>query len=347
MKTPGKIFIWISAALLILWMFPRIVRLASMETFSTPFTLYSPIVDCFAWRADTADKFALEDEKGNIYRGKDSDTILPLFYYTDLAVRGMLPDTIKGKKITVDEIKKNRVIEMCRPSDINKPQRAVYPLMESIPQREGELEDPGFALICRKDGFHIVDMSTNKEDETLTSDLRQKTEGFSHPAVLAAGNPSHHKSYDEGYLVTDSSGNLWHIKLAGGKMVAENFGAKGSLRHMMITENDNHQTLGFLFGEDGTLSMLLPDGSVVPTEVKCNPMKESFMVVGDIVNYTVKVSDNSGEKFYALSTDDFSLISTMERSYPSEKNFWDYITPLRLIFTTASDQYVFPRFRTL
>jgi len=347
MKTIGKIFLWICSALLIIWMVPRIVRLASLQTYSTPFTLYSPIIDGFVWRADTEDKFALEDQQGNIYRGKDSDTLLPLFYYTDLAVRGKLPQEIHGKAITVDDIKLNRVVEMSRPSEINKPKRPVYLLMESVPEREGELEDAEYAIICRKDGFHVYKMEENKEDATLTSDLAAKTAGFAHPAVLVAGNPSHHKSYDEGYLMTDSQDAVWHIKMANGQIVAENFGTKSALRHMMITENDNHRTLGFLFGEDDSFSILMPDGSVIPTEVKCNPLKQSIMVVGDQVNYTIKVSDNDKEKFYALNSDDFSLIDTMERVYPDDKNIWDYLTPLRMIFTTSTDEYVYPRFRLL
>jgi len=347
MKQIGKIFMWVCAALLVLWMVPRIVRLAALRSYSTPFTLYSPIIDGFVWRADTDDKFAMEDQQGNIYRGKDSDTLVPLFYYSDLAVRGLLPSEIKGKTITVDEIQRNRVIEMRRPTDLNKPSRPVYLLMESVPEREGELEDAEYALICRKDGFHIFEMAENKEDSELTSQIGQLTSGFAHPASLVAGNPSHHKSYDEGYLITDANGVLWHIKLADGQIVAENFGKKGDLRHIMITEEDNHQTLGFLFGTDDSLSMLLPDGSVVPTEVKCNPLKQSFMVIGDIVCYTIKVSDSDGEKFYALNTDDFSLIDTMERSYPDEKTFWDYICPIRLVFTSASDQYIYPRFKFL
>jgi len=347
MKTFGKVFLWICAALLLLWMFPRIVRLAALKPYSTPFTLYSPVIDGFVWRADTENDFALEDEQGNIVLGKDSDTLLPLFYYTDLAMRGQLPSEIKGKEINVDIIQKNRVIEMSRPGDVNKPGRPVYMLMESVPEREGELDDPEYAIVCRKDGFHLYKMADNKEDTALSEAFATSTAGFAHPVKLAACNPSHHKSYDEGYLMTDSNDVLWHIKLANGAPVVENFGSHPGIRHMMVTENDNHQTLGFIFSDDDALGMLLPDGSIVPTEVKCNPLKQSFMVVGDVVNYTVKVSDNDGEKYYALNTDDFSLIDTLERSYPDERSFWDYITPLRLIFSTSSDSYIFPRFRTL
>ena len=43
MKKAGTIFICLSLAVLILWLVPWLYNLATLETYSSPFTLYSPV----------------------------------------------------------------------------------------------------------------------------------------------------------------------------------------------------------------------------------------------------------------------------------------------------------------
>lgn len=347
MKTIGKIVIYLFSVLLAAWMVPWVYRLATLKPFRAPFTLYSCVVDDFVSVLPDGSDIAFEDTKGNTYVGKDADTLLPLFYYTSLIQRGIMPDSLKGRAVVASELDANRIIKSTDIKDINKRKPAVWQLMESQPERM-ELEDPEFVMASRRDGLHLIRMETNTEDEALTAAFASALDGFAHPVLMAAGNVTDRKSYDEGYLLSDSDGELWHLKLASGAPVARKLDFRGTkpVKLLMVTEEDNRKTLGYVVDGDDRMSMLLPDGTFVPTEVRFDPTKKDMLLVADMLNYTIKVSDNDGADFYALDADDFSLVDTLHRDYPEDTraNVCKWLFPLRLYFVSGDDSYVRARF---
>lgn len=345
MKRIGQIFITVSLVALVLWVIPWLYNLMTLKPYSTPFTLYSCIIHDFT-SLDRSDGKAFQfiDRNGNIH----GDEVQPMFYASILASRGALPDTIEGRPVTMEEIDRNSIIVTSDPKDINRKQSKVHLLMESVPERL-ELKDPEEAVVSRKDGLYIYDMAANtllkEKSDAFNAALRDK--GFAFPARLFAGNPSDRKAYDEGYLVTDAEGKLFHFKQVDGTMEAEHFteADRINLKHLIITEFENRATLGYLISADNILYMLKPDGAVIPTEVRFDPQKEDLLVVGDMFYYTIKVSDEKGEHFYALRSGDFSLADKMDRPYEFEDEFnlCEYIFPCRLTFTSSNDGWVKPR----
>lgn len=347
MKTAGRIFIGFSAAVLILWLVPWLYNLATLKSYSPPFTLYSPVIHDFTYldREEGAkNSLRFIDRKGNVH----GDEVQPFFYASLLHSRGEFPDSLDGRAITYKEAEDNSLVMTSRPREVARRNAPVYLLMESVPVRM-ELQDPEDALVIRKDGIKVWNMASNKmlEDKTAGLASQLSANGFVHPAKLLAGNPSHRKEYDEGYLVTDSKDQLFQIKQVDGKMTARSFPQASGLgiKQLFITEYTNHATLGYLIDKDDRMHMLRPDGSVVATDVIFDPVKDNLLVVGDLFNYTVKVSDNDGEKFYALNSSDFSLVDSMERTYPTddEVNLCEYIFPCRIRFVSSNDGYVKPR----
>jgi hypothetical protein len=264
-----------------------------------------------------------------------------MFYVSILASRGALPDSIEGRKITLEEIEYNSVIASSDPKDVNRTLSPVYLLMESVPVRL-ELQDPEDALVSRKDRIDIYKMATNeiRADKTAALNAALKAQGFTFPARLFAGKPSHRKAYDEGYLVTDAEGKLFQLKQVNDSVTVRHFpDADGQgIDFLMITEFDNHATLGYFTGADGFLQMLLPDGGVVKTAVPFDASEEDLLIVGDMFYYTVKTSTDKGERFWALRSSDFALVDTLSRRYPS-----DFSLP-GIHFTSAGDGWVKPRF---
>lgn len=339
MKKYGTLFLSASLALLLVWVLPWLYNLITLESYATPFTLYSCTLHDFASLDRGEGKgFRFVDTKGNVY----GDEAQPMFYASVLASRGALPDTLEGRKISLEEIERNSVIASSDPRDLNRAIPPVYLLMESVPERL-ELKDPEDALISRKGGIAIVEMATNTLREQKTALLARRLQelGFVYPARLFAGKPSHRKEYDEGYLVTDAEDKLYQFKQVNDTVQVRYFPqADGlGLKFLMITEFENRATLGYLVDRANRLHMLRPDGTVVPTEVSFTPEKEDLLVVGDMFYYTVKTSTGRGERFWALRSSDFSLVDTLSRPYPQGTS----LPGIR--FTSANDGWVKPRYR--
>lgn len=344
MKTIGKIFILLSATVLIAWLGPWIYALATAKPYRSPFTLYSCVLRDFTSAVYGGKDIKFEDRSGQTH----DESVQPMFYYHDLAMHGMAPDSILGRKIVPEEVERNRIILTSEPGRIAKKAAPVYIIMESVATRS-ELDEPEEAFVVRKDGIYIYNMNANEEVSDKTKEFNEALSslGFSHPAVLVSGNPSTRKEYDEGYLMTDSKGDLFHIRQDEGKPFVEKFDAASglSLKHIIITEFSNHKTLGMLIDKDNRLHMLSPQGEITPTEVSFDPYHHDFLVVGDMFFYTIKVSDRSGETFYALNSDDFSFVDTMRREYPTDEfNYSTLVFPVRITFTSSNDEYVKPRF---
>lgn len=337
MKRYGQIFLGLSLAALLLWVLPWLYNLITLKPYSTPFTLYSCTVHDFTSLDRSEGRgFQFIDTKGNVY----GDEAQPTFYASVLASRGALPDTLEGREVTLEEIEQNAVIASSDPKDLNRTLPPVYLLLESVPERL-ELKDPEDALVSRKGSVDIVEMASNtlREEKTRLLNEALKENGFVYPARYFAGKPSHRKAYDEGYLVTDAEDKVFQLKQINDTVHVRHFPQADGLgvHFMLITEFDNHATLGYLVSADNHLYMLRPDGEVVRTEVVFDPRKEDLLVVGDLFYYTVKTATEKGEHFWALRSSDFSLVDTLARPYPREWSFPG------IRFTSSSDGWVKPR----
>ena len=339
MKKTAKIFVTVSAAVVALTVLPWIVRILTIKPERTPFTLYSCVVHDFtALDRGTGREYRFIDRHGNVY----DDSVQPLFYASVLASKGQFPDSLEGRAVTLEEVERNSLFVTSDPKDVNKTLPPVYLLMESVPERL-ELQDPEDAMVSRRDGIYVYHMDSNEllvaKTDSLNALLREA--GFVFPARKFGGNPSHHKEYDEGYLVTDAEDKLYQIKQTGGLLGVRHFAEADGLhvRNVKVTEFENHATLGMLVTGDGHLAMLRPDGTVVVTEVPFSPEKEDLLLVGDLFYYTVKTTDADFERFYALDSQTYALVDTMTRALPGGPGI------PRIAFSSPSDSWVKPRIR--
>lgn len=344
MRKTGNIYLAIITALLAIWLLPRLWYIITAKQYSTPFTLYSCIAEDFV---------SLEDRSGKDFIFRDSqdreygDSVLPFFYYRVLSSRHNVPETINGKQYTGEEIESNNIFFSTSPKEVNIPEMNVHMMLESNPPRL-ELEDPEYAIVSRNDGVRIIEMSSNSSDVELEMAFNEALDsaGFSFPAVIMSGNPSTRKAYDEGYMLTDSEGKLFHLKLADGKPCVESIPAGGlELEHIFITENENRASLAYLFDRDGRFYVLDSLRRVIPTDIVADVTKQSVLLVGDILNHTVRVSDSKGEDYWALETGTYRTIKTMRRDYPEDEGFDlpKYIFPARLVLSSSLDGRIRPR----
>ncbi len=346
MKKVGKIYLIVITVLLSMWLLPRLYYIITVKSVSTPFTLYSCTVEDFVSLQDRSGKdFVFSDTQGTMY----GDSVLPFFYYRVLSSRNHVPEKIAGHVFTGEQIERNNIIFSSSPKEVNNDVPNVYMLLESEPERV-ELEDPQYAFVTRKDGIRIVEIATNERAAAMEADFAHALDsvGFRYPARIVSGNPSTHKEYDEGYMVTDADGKLFHIKLCRGKACVEFIDAGGvDIEHIFITENENRASLAYLFDTEGRFYVLDSLRRIIRTDVVADVTKQEVLLVGDVLNYTIRVSDSHGEDFWALETGSLKTLKTMRRDYPEPEsiNLSKYIFPVRLVLNSSLDTSIKPRFK--
>ena len=344
MKKIGSVYIWCSLAAVILWIVPWILGIIGAKPTGTPFTLYSCVLHDFTYLDNEGGDIKFIDRKGEAH----GDEVQPMFYASILFGNGTMPDSLGGRAITREAIDYDRFTLMERPAYVNRKAPKAYLLMESVPLRM-ELQDPEYGMVFRKDGLHVYKMNGKEYDEGKSRDFTDRLSalGFQFPCDLVSGNPSHRKEYDEGYLLTDREGHLFHMKMVGGKADVQRLSCTDSLdiKYVTILENTNRTAIGYVVDKNDKFYVVRSDNVLVPTEVKWDPAKESLLIVGDMFYHTVKVSDSEGERFYALRTGDYSLEDTMYRPLKEDDRHKvsGYLFPLRLTFTSSLDGYVRPR----
>lgn len=350
MKTIGNIFLYIVAALLLAWLFPWLYGLCTAKPYSTPFTLYSCVLDDFA-SLEVTDKGELDyfDTKGNHYTDAQFDSIQPMFYYRQLVSEGRMPDTLRGRAVDLDEVRLNNFNARLTPGDINRTMPNVYMILESKPERV-DLDDAVELFRPTDDGLVFIDMRTNEtnqsKSEAFTNAMKQQ--GFEFPIALLNGNPTAQKEYDEGYVMADHAGTLFHVKQVQGKPFVRRIDTPQGVRfsNILITEFPNRKTLAYLSDESDRLYILRSDYVVTETDVRYNPHAEGLMVVGDLFFYTIRISSEDAERYYALDADSFELVDTLTRTYTDleETDMASFFFPFRLSFTSYNDGWVYPRF---
>jgi len=227
------------------------------------------------------------------------------------------------------------------PSAINAPQTGLYFLMESMSKRV-DLKMPEDAFRFTDKGIEFIRMETNRIDEAkselFTEMLVQK--GFAFPASYASGNPTTRKDYDEGYLVLDANHKLFHLKCTKGRPYVKLIQLpEGVLpEYVFITEFRSRRTLGYMVDSQHHFYVINSDGSLVKSALPgFDPTKDELTIFGNMFDWTVKLSTDKDDYYYALDATDYSLIKEyaykdMRRSVPG------------LSFTSPDDKFVMPRF---
>ena len=94
------------------------------------------------------------------------------------------------------------------------------------------------------------------ESQLFTEAMVKK--GFKFPARRLAGNPTTRKEYDEGYLILDNEGKLFHLKQTKGRPYVRAISLPEGLnaKYLFITEFKDRKTLGFLTDLDNNFYVL-------------------------------------------------------------------------------------------
>lgn len=347
----GKYLLAFYTAVLVAWIVPWAYRFLTTRADKAPFVLYSPVIHDFALLDHADGETVRRDLQGRTYTEQEFDSILPLFYYRQLMADGRLPAELQGVPLTPKLIQTESFNFRHVPADRNKPLVGLHPLLESRSGRV-DLEMPGDVFRITGERIEFIDMARNMVNEEksrlFTRALLRK--GFAFPARIVAGNPTARKDYDEGYLLLDREGRLYHMKQVVGRPFVRHVPLpEGTdVRCIFLTEFRNRKTLAFLTDSHNRLYALLAKSyRLQPLPVDCcDPVRQRLTVIGNLLDWTIAVSDDHGNTYYAVDAQDYHLLKKWEcpaaPPTPAER-IGRWLMPLRLTFTSPLDKWVKPR----
>lgn len=348
----SKIFLYATVVILLLWLVPWTYSFIVSKPYKTPFTLYSGVIHDFVMLDNSGANLERKDLKGNLYTESQFDSILPMFYYRQLIADEKFPKEMNGIVLTPRIPQTENFMFRHTPSNVNAPKIALYPLLESMSGRV-DLKMPGDVFRITPKGIEFITIEKNQVDDEKSkryTDALQK-KGFIFPARIIAGNPTTRKDYDEGYLVTDHIGQLFHLKQVSGRPFVRKVDLPEGMhiRYIFPTEFKNRRFHAFITDDKQNLYTLqaktyelrkLP----VPS---FNPEEEGLSVIGNIFDWTLLVSSEKGETLYAVDASDYSLLKEMVQPIPEEslgEKIGGYIFPVSIRFTSSLDKFVKMRF---
>lgn len=343
MKRFSQLFLGITIILLLLWQLPWCYAFFTDKPSRTPFAMYSCIIhDFLSMGYDENTGLIRHDQSGHNYTQEQTDSILPLFYVRQLMADERFPDSINGLPVTPREVQRTNFNFRKSAADINKPIIPLYPLMESMSGRV-DLKMPDDVFRITGQGIEFVTMNDNTIDREksvkFTEALQKK--GFKFPANYVTGNPNARKEYDEGYLILDREGKLFHLKQIKGRPYVRAIPLPEGLKakYLFITEFQDRKTLGYLTDEENHFYVLSNNTyEVVKTGIPTyNPQTDNIAIFGNMFDWTVSIETDDTETYYALDANNYSLIKSI--AFPQKGG-----SISGLHFSSYQDKYVKPRF---
>ena len=259
---------------------------------------------------------------------------------------GRLPDTIRGYAVSPQLIRQTNINYHRRAYDThtNRPNCGLWLLLESLPKRVN-LEDPDDAFRFTKDGIEFINMNTGKvkpkKSKLFTDALVKK--GFAFPVHELDGNPDTRKEYDEGYLLIDNNRKMYQMKMTAGQPFVKKIDLTDETvvpKFIFVTEFRSRCLRGLMTDENNVLYVITPNYEVKPLGggIHYDPTQSNMMIMGNMLDWTIRITTEEAEEFYAVSALDHSLLKTFIAPYRSNP----YLPGLH--FTETLDRWVKPRF---
>ena len=346
----AKIIFWISVLWLGIWLIPSLYDFLLVQPLSTPFTLYSTVTGDFAWIDRSQGHAIYTDRKGGKYTETEFDSIFPFFYYRQLVADERFPDTLHGMAVSPRMAQIESFMFKSTPLSYNAPKIELYPLLESMSGRV-DLKMPDDVFRITDHGIEFICMADNQIDaaksHTYTEAMRRK--GFTFPSQIIAGNPTVKKEYDEGYLITDNEGKLFHLKQVKGRPYCRHIALPDSLHiaHIFLTEFRNRRFHAFIIDDKHRMYVLYTGNyEIKQVDIPAfDPTREAITIMGNPFDWTLTLTSLSSSTLYAIEATSLQCMGTMQHNIeiPWSEKLRRYVMPLRLGFVSPINPYILPR----
>ena len=368
-----KYLIIVLAMMMVSWLLPAFYELVLPRTDKTPFVVYSCLDSTFI-KMEVRDKQVhYIDFRGREFTKSEADSLLPLFAFRQLVAEERLPDSLFSVALTPKLIQQNSFHFKTSPKQLNKPAVGLYTLLESASGRV-DLVLPPDVFRLTDEGLEFVDCETNTVNraKSLSFSRELTKHGFVFPVQLIWGNSSTRKSYDNGFLLTDSNDRLFQLKMVkGAPWVREIITTNTcSWKQLFTLEPDNRALIGLAVSQDNRLFAVRSDGHTAPigemSNVQCplsnvksqisnvksqissllyNPSEMQITITGDLFNWTITLYTATDTRYYAVDARTFEPVACAiipDPEQPLSQRLERYLLPLRLRFSSWRTQLLAP-----
>ncbi|MDE7397190.1 MAG: DUF4857 domain-containing protein [Muribaculum sp.] len=357
MKQLSKLYFIIAAVVALSWFLPWLYDLSFPDTGRAPFVQYSPLAD--SWivsefvENQTDPVIYAVDKVGSVqgqYTVEERDSLLPQIYYSRLMAKGLMPDSIAGVEVTMPMLRHNEMVLSVSPRNFVRVDPKVWLIMESMPARFS-LEDPKDAFRLTDDGrvefITIGTNSINEERSRRFTDAFAKN-GFRYPAKWLNANVTTRKAYDNGYLIIDDGGDIFHMKQQAGRpyMTRISMPDEEKARYAFVMEGMNRDDLGLVVAESGHVFRLFSDYTLQPVpDMTFNADSQRLMVIGNLFNRVYRVGSDTEITWYAVDMQSGELLDKYSYIMPKQLSveIAGWIFPFRLEMTSGYDSLAYPR----
>lgn len=326
--------------------FPKFYWSAISQKNALNSIFYSPVLEDFLIIDFQHDKYY--DANDNVYTREETDKLLPFTYFRLLASKGLLPDSLNGKKIDIEEIRQNAINFRISPADFHQPQIPLYPLFESKPERlKLEIPDEFFRIENR---MEFITCKTNEIDETMSKMFTDSliSQGFSFPAKKCFGNPSVRKLNDEGYFIFDANDDLYHIKKVNKKpsckiiKIPENI----KITKIFVKEYQLNEFYAFVITEESKLYLLMYNTYIfleLPVN-NYNYAEDILKLSGNIFYRMISIYKKNQQNVYVTNRN-YEVIDSYEEKLLNNQErqaslIASYIFPFELKLKSENSKYI-------
>jgi hypothetical protein len=233
------------------------------------------------------------------------------------------------------------------PKKYSSPEYHLYPLFESKPK---------FGITFPKDFFRVnnriefINAKTNKINEAKSRLFTEalKKEGFKFPAQLVAGIPSAMKTHADGWFLTDSRGELYHLKMIKGAPYVHHIKTPEGfeIKKIFCTDFKNREFYAMIVTQDNALFTLgNPDYTLTKWPITdYRPHKDRLMINGNLFNRIIVKTSARDVSAYTLNRN-YRLIDSYHDLRPREsgrqvKEAAGFIFPFQIHFESQSSTFI-------
>lgn len=362
MKKFSTAILFAVAIAMLSWFLPWLYVVCTPSASNEPFLGFSPVSGQWISSLTVSGEkpvithlapFAEYGDKGEPLTTGQRDSLLPHIYYRQLSAHDRLPDSIAGHEVSMHNLRSHEANFRITPREINKAHPGIYLMMESMPVRV-DLSDPEEAFRMTPYGMEFIKVAVNEinpeRSQRFTKALKSK--GFAFPGKDFSANITSRKPYDEGYLMVDSEGSLFHVKQQAGRPFVARINLPDSVKinKAFIWEEPNHDILGYAIDTVGHPYLILTEGHRAvpfPSEAgTVDPENESILVMSNLFNTVMRIaSKEAGSRWMAFEPYTLKMLGkyTVPKEYSASRAVSKYIFPYVLSFVSTNDSLAYPR----
>lgn len=285
---------------------PRYAGQAFPRDYESVIVSYSAVQDRLILSRHRGGNWTYADTQGAPLDEDAMRAALPFKNLHLLERQGRLPREVAGWPFDRDQAVRHDSRIRLSPSRLDRPGFGLYTLMESAPGVKG-LETPP-DMFRMTDRIEFIDAASNRIDEAKSRRFSEAlaAEGFAHPARLVGDSPSTMKAYDNGVLLVDAQGRVFHLWLLRGepKVVRTETLLPPSALNIQVMEQARREYHGLVTLPDGLL--LLDWRNHAPRRIPLegyDPARENFSADGNPLHWEFSRQRQGGASRYFVLTD--------------------------------------------